>query len=524
MKKHQKEELHSRRDFLRQSACASLGITGLVNALAQMRLLTASAAASDTSGDYKAIVCLFLNGGNDANNMLVPMGDPTSEASRADYEAARGVLALDRTALHALNIPTAAIDPPTKAFEKHYGATFQSLGVHPDAKPLADLFNDGDLAFISNVGTLAYPIPTRNDYINQTVPLPEQLFSHSDQQTQWQSSISDKPFASGWGGRVAELLNASYNANSNVSMSISLAGINSFQVGTAGGVSQYVVNPSGSVSLTGYGTNYGNAYNTPGDPSSGYKNTNAARRLKAYEDIMKLTHENLLEDQYNKIVERARETEGTIGLALTAAAATGVDFDTHFSNAESKLGDQLKMVAKLIAGRTPLGNNRQVFFVQVGGYDTHQSMLNDHSNLMEELSNALQAFRNTLKDASLNAFDNVVTFTASDFARTLTPNGENAATDGSDHAWGSHAIVMGGPVKGKNIYGHYPPLKTGDTPGSIDSHSSRGRLIPDTSVDQYSAVLANWFGIDSNSMEAIFPNYGRFDDPLSSSTANMNFI
>ncbi|BDS05118.1 hypothetical protein NT6N_01580 [Oceaniferula spumae] len=524
MKKHQKEELHSRRDFLRQSACASLGVTGLVNALAQMRLITASMAAGDAGGDYKAIVCLFLAGGNDANNMLLPMGDPTSEEARADYEAARGVLALDRNTLHALNIPTEAPATPTKAFEKHYGPSFQSLGVHPDAQPLADLFNAGDLAFIANVGTLAYPVPTRADYINRTVPVPEQLFSHSNQQTQWQSSISDKPFTSGWGGRVAELLNASYNSGSNVSMSISLAGINSFQVGTAGGVSQYVVNPSGTVSLEGYGTNYANAYNTPGDPSSGYKDSNTARRLKAYEDIMKLTHENLLEDQYNKIVQRARETEGAVGVALSAAAATGVDFETHFANAPTKLGDQLKMVSKLIAGCSPLGNNRQIFFVQVGGYDTHQSMLSDHSELMDELSQALLSFRNTLSDTLLDAFNDVVTFTASDFARTLTPNGENAATDGSDHAWGSHAIVMGGPVHGGDIYGHYPPLKTGDTPGSIDSHSSRGRLIPDTSVDQYSAVLANWFGADANSLEAMFPNLPRFDDPLTSSTANMAFL
>lgn len=523
MKKHQKEDQQSRRDFLRQSACASLGVTGLVNALAQMRLMTASMAAGDAGTDYKAIVCLFLAGGNDSHNMLVPMGDPTSDEARSDYEAARGVLALDRTALHALNIPTSAPAPPTKAFEKYYGSSFPELGVHPNAQPLATLFNDGDLAFVANVGTLAYPIPSRADYVNKTVPVPPQLFSHSDQQVQWQSSISDKPFSTGWGGRTAELLNASYNPNSNVSMSISLDGINSFQVGTAGGVTQYMVNPSGTVSLSGYGTNYSSAYNTAGDPSSGYKDTNTGRRLKAFEDIMKLTHENLLEDQYNKIVQRARENEGIIGAAITAATASGVDFDTHFTNAQSKLGDQLKMVAKLIAGCNPMGNNRQIYFVQVGGYDTHQSMLSDHSNLMGELSEALLAFRNTLKDPLLDSFNNVVTFTASDFSRTLTPNG-TTTSDGSDHAWAANAMVMGGPVNGGDIYGHYPPLKTGNTPGSIDSHSSRGRLIPDTSVDQYSAMIANWFGVDSNSLEAIFPNLSRFDDPLTVSSANLDFI
>jgi len=523
MRKSRKEDRQSRRDFLRQSACASLGVTGLVNALAQMRLMTAACAAGETGTEYKALVCLFLAGGNDSHNMLVPMGDPSSDEARADYEAARGVLALDRTALHALNIPTSAPDTPTKAFEKHYGSSFPELGVHQNAQPLATLFDAGDLAFISNVGTLAYPIPTRSDYINRTVPIPPQLFSHSDQQTQWQTSIADKPFSTGWGGRTAEMLNASYNPNSKVSMSISLDGINSFQVGTAGGVSQYMVDDSGTVSLSGYGTGYSNAYNIPNDPSSGYKDSNTGRRLKAFEDIMKLTHENLLEDQYNKIVQRARSNEGIIGAALTAAATTGVNFDTHFTNAQTKLGDQLKMVARLIAGRGPIGNNRQIFFVQVGGYDTHQSMLGDHNNLMGELSEALLAFRNALKDPQLDVFDNVVTFSASDFSRTLTPNGVTTAA-GSDHGWAGNALVMGGAVKGRDIYGHYPPLKVGDTSGSIDSHSTRGRLIPDTSVDQYSSVLANWFGIDSNSLEAIFPNLPRFDDPLTSSSPNLAFL
>jgi uncharacterized protein (DUF1501 family) len=150
-------------------------------------------------------------------------------------------------------------------------------------------------------------------------------------------------------------------------------------------------------------------------------------------------------------------------------------------------------------------------------------MLPDHENLMEELSQALLAFRNTLKDPLLDAFKDVVTFTASDFSRTLTPNGITI-NDGSDHAWAANAMVMGGPVNGGDIYGHYPPLKTGDVAGSIDSHRSRGSLIPDTSVDQYSSVIANWFGVDSNSIESIFPNLPRFDDPLTTSTPNLGFL
>lgn len=525
MRSSDKQARQSRRDFLRQSACASLGVTGLVNVLAQMRLMSAAVAAEAplAATDYKAIVCVFLAGGNDSHNMLVPMGDPTSDEARADYEAARGILALDRATLHALTAHTTEPNVGTQAFSKHYGSATPEMGVHPNAEALATLYNAEELAFVSNVGTLAYPVPTRNDFVNKTVPLPHQLFSHSDQQTQWQSSIADKPFTTGWGGRTAELLNASYNASGKVSMSVSLAGINSYQVGTAGGVTQYVVNPSGAVSLSTYGSNYENAYNVAGDPSSGYKTNTTGQRLKAFEDVMKLTHENLLEDQYNKIVQSARENEGVVGASIAAAAASGVDFDTHFTNAQTKLGDQLKMVAKLIAGRAPLGNNRQIFFVQVGGFDTHQSMLADHANLMDELSQAFLAFRNTLSDPALDAFNDVLTFTASDFARTLTPNGQTTG-DGSDHAWGGNAIVMGGAVKGGNIYGHYPSLKIGDATGSIDSHSTRGRLIPDTSVDQYSAVIANWFGVDSNSLEAILPNLSRFDNPVTVSSANLQFV
>lgn len=523
MKKYEQEALSSRRHFLRQSACASLGATGLVNALAQMRLMAASMSASETSGDYKALVCLFLAGGNDSYNMLIPIGDPQSDGARADYEAARGVLAIARNEAKVLNVPGADPDVPTKAFNRHYGDIYPAMGVHPNAQPMADLFNTGELAFLCNVGSLAYPIPSRDDYLNQSVGLPKHLFSHANQASQWQSSIADKPFSTGWGGRVADLLDSSYNPTSKVSMSVTVGGVSSFQMGTAGGVTQYMLKPSGGISLEGYGTQYSSAYHTAGDPASGYKDSSTGQRLKAFETIMNLTHENLLEDQYNKIVQRARESEGVVGAALTAAAATSVDFDQHFSTAQTYLGDQLKMVAKLIAGRSPLGNERQIFFCSVGGYDNHSSLMSIHAHLMEELSSALMAFRNTLKDPALDVFDKVTTFTASDFSRTLTPN-KNDATAGSDHAWGGHALIMGGGVKGRNLYGHYPPLKVGSAAGSIDSHTSRGRLIPDTSVDQYSAVLANWFGADSNSLEAIFPNLPRFDDPFASSSANLDFI
>ncbi len=522
MKHHEKEYLRSRRDFIRQASCASLGVTGLVNALAHMRLMTAAMAQSTPSGGYKALVFLFLNGGNDSNNMLVPAGNAASSMARADYETGRGVIGIPAAQLHPLNVY-----PTTSAFNLHYGGTSQPLGFHPNALALADLFNAGKLAAIANVGTLAYPVGSRSAYNSGTIALPGQLFSHSDQQTQWQSSIPDRPFASGWGGRAAELLHASYNAPkaSKVSMSISLAGVNSYQVGTTGNVVQYVVQPSGTVAVSGYGTNYVDALNS----DSSYKTTDTGKRFKAFEDVMRLTHDNLHEEEHNRIMRRARATEGFIGAAMTAAAAAetsmGFNFDTIFTPADHSLGDQLKMIAKLIAGRSTLGNQRQIFFCQVGGYDTHQNTLSSHGGLMTELSTGLKAFHDALQ--AMGAWNDVLTCTASDFNRTLTPNGTDLATAGCDHAWGGHALMMGGAVNGGDVYGHFPLLKTGNVTGSLDAGSgtsNRGRWVPTTSVDQYCSVMAKWLGAQSNELETIFPNLPRFDDPIAVSSANVNFI
>ncbi|MDB6078246.1 MAG: hypothetical protein JWO82_1993 [Akkermansiaceae bacterium] len=522
MKNHQKEDLRTRRDFLRQSACAALGYTGLVNALAQMRLMTAAMAAGPVDSGYKALVCLFLNGGHDANNFLVPAGDPASDGLRADYAAGRGILALDRATLKPLTVPAA-----TRAFARHHGSALPAMGLHPQAGGLADLFNAKKLALVANVGTLAFPVASRADYLSGAVPLPPQLFSHSDQQTQWQSSISDRPFSSGWGGRAADLLNASYNSAtaSKVSMSISLSGVNSFQVGTSGHVTQYVMQSSGSSPLAGfdYILGDGNPYDLALNADGSYRtDRDSGKRLKAFDDIMKLTRANLHEQEYGRIVTRARATEGTVGAALTAASASGVDFDTLFAGATTSLGNQLKMVAKLIAGRGTLGNNRQIFFCQVGGYDTHQSLLTSHANLVGELDHSLKAFHDTLQ--ALGVWDNVVAFTASDFNRTFTPNDNNAASAGTDHAWGGHTLVMGGAVKGGDLYGHFPSLKTGSAAGSIDSGATRGRWIPDVSVDQYASVLTSWMGAGRNELEAIFPNLGRFDDPFTTSSPNLGFL
>ena len=487
------QERQSRRHFLRQAACAKLGYFGLVNALAQMRLFNAAVAQNPPS-DYKALVCLFLFGGNDGNNLLIPYSGPF----RSQYVNARGVLSISTANLHQVH---------------PQNDTANGWGFHPSLGQLASLFETGKLAVLHNVGTLSYPIADRTEFLSGTVPVPPQIFSHSDQQVQWQSSVPDRPFQTGWGGRLADLINAGSNPDSNVSMSISLSGINSFQVGTD--VVQYAVTADGAIPLSGYGTDYTNALN----PDGTYKNNQAGWRLKAFERIMAYTHANLMEEGYAQVMRRARDAEAVVAQADDSALASGVDFDAIFASADTPLGDQLKMIAKLVAGRTDLGNNRQVFFCSQGGYDTHQDQINSQVNLLTELGDAMAAFQAAID--ALGLTDKVVLFTASDFTRTLTPNGNDANTAGSDHGWGGPAMVMGGPVVGQNLYGHFPNITPG---GSADAGGSRGRWIPSTAVDQYGAVLARWFGVDSASMETIFPNLARFDDPFSVASANLNFL
>lgn len=522
MSNNSNDHTMNRRHFMRQAACAALGATAMVNTLASLKLTSAAMAQGAVQDDYKALVCIFMAGGNDSNNLLVPRG---SNPLRTDYDDGRGVIAIPSDQLHALTVPTT-----TMAFDEYHGGTKSPMGIHPDAKGIADLFNNKDLSFVCNVGTLAYPIQNRNQYINKSVPLPADLFSHSNQQMEWQTSVADKPSATGWGGRTADLLHAGHNGDtSKVSMSISLAGANTFQRGLSAETAAFAIGSTGAKPLVGYGPSdapYDRAYHegsTYAEPN--YKDTRAGHRLKALETLIKLTSNNLLEDAHMQKVVSSRAVSDTVNDALAAATdiATdiGTNFDQLFVNAQHTLGDQLKTVAQLIAGRTVLGNQRQIFFVQVGGYDVHQSHLTSHADLMTELSTGLMAFSEALK--ATGNWDKTLAYTASDFSRTFTPNGDDAEA-GTDHAWGGHAMVMGGSVAGGELYGSFPSLKTGAASGSIDAHTGRGRWIPSTSVDQYSSVMAKWFGVDSNSMETIFPNLGRFDDPVSTTLANLRFI
>ena len=442
----------TRRTFLRQTACAALGTTGLINTIFDLRKLSA---ATIPASDYKALVCLFLYGGNDANNVIVPHDN----SGYASYLAARGILAIPQSSLLPLTLPN---------------GDGRDFGLHPSLPEVQSLFNQGKMALVSNVGTLLAPI-TRAEYLAKTVAVPNQLFSHADQSVQWQTSVSDHTSLTGWGGRTADLL-ASLNGNSNISLAISIGGTNTFEVGNL--VIPYQVAPTGSIGLTGF---------------NGSANANV--RLQAFKDLLAQPHNNLFEQAYADTVTRAIADNDL----LTSALAGSPPLQTVFPATD--LGSQLNMVAKLIAARTSLGMQRQIFFCAVQGYDTHGDQLTAQSSLLVELSQAMNAFYNATVE--MNIANQVTSFTASDFGRTFPTNGS-----GSDHGWGSHQFVMGGAVLGGRLFGTFPTLAVN---GPDDT--GQGRWIPTTSVDEFSATMATWFGVSSSDLSTVFPNIGHFNNP-----------
>lgn len=483
-------DLLTRRHFFRQGACAALGVTGMVNTLTHLRLIGGAMAQQvgvvpAPTPDYRAIVCLFLQGGNDSGNMILPIGP---QSAYDQYQTDRGDIALDRDDGMG-NLLVHPITPDTYTDGIDYA-------FHPQAGDLAQLFADGNLAVVANVGSMVAPI-TKTQY-QSGLFVPPQLYSHSDQQVQWQSSVADQPFQTGWGGRMADEMMETLNQNQKISISVSLAGTNSFQVGED--TVQYQVTPNGSVSYIGYGTNYQNALN----PDDTYKTTLAGKRLKAFHDIMNLDPAHLMQKELGQKLYDSYLTDRT----LTEALSTVPPLTTVFPDSDS--GDQMRMIAQLIAARSELGQERQIFFAQVKGYDTHATQLSSHAALMTEMSETIRAFYDATVELGIE--DKVTTFTASDFSRTYSPNGSGANT-GSDHAWAGHALVCGGAVKGRDIYGQMPDFEI-NGPSDVDNVNGRGRFLPTTSVDEYSATLAKWFGVDPATLPTeVFPNLGRFANP-----------
>lgn len=451
----------TRRQFLRQTACAAVGMTALGNTIFDLQRIAAAAPLTD----YKSLVCVFLYGGNDGNNVIVP----AAGTDYAQYAAARASLALPQSGLLPLN----PLVPP---------ADSRTWGLHPSLPKVQGLFNGGRAAVVANVGPLVAPV-TREEFLNRTAAVPPQLFSHSDQTVHWQTSVPDQPSRTGWGGRAADLLQ-SLNENARISMSISVAGTNTFQVGNV--VTQYQVAPEGPVGLSSYVPAASGA-----DASS-----NAIRALLAR------SYGNLFERGYSGIFQRALDNQELLSGALGGAPALTTQFP------QTDLGLQLQMIARLISVREALGLRRQVFFCAGQGYDTHGGQIGAsalegaHANLLGELDGALGAFDAAMTELGLA--DTVTAFTASDFGRTYVSNG-----DGSDHGWGSHHFVIGGAVRGGRFYGQIPTLAV----NGPDDAGGEGRWIPTTSVDEYSATLARWFGVASSDLPLVLPNLGRFASP-----------
>ena len=443
----------SRRAFLQRTA--ALGIAGVAAPFATTLGAIGEAAAA-TATDYKALVCVFLQGGNDHYNTLVPY-DPSSHAL---YAAARGSLALGRDALQATALT--GVDLGGRAY-----------ALAPAMAPLSPLFDTGRLAVALNVGTLIQPT-TRAQYLNKSVRLPPKLFSHNDQQSFFQAS-SPEGAVSGWGGRIGDLYQS---GNGSATMTcINASGNAVFLTGRQ--AIQYNVGTGGPVSLLRGGTSlYGSGL--------------AATTLR---QMMTDTNPHMFATEYARVNKRAIDTQAQLANLLAGVP------ESQFSLFPSgnPLADQLRMVARMIGISSELGVKRQVFFVSTGSFDLHDNLATIQPTLLGRLATAMRAFHDTT--AALGVADKVTTFTGSDFGRTLASNG-----NGVDHGWGSMHFVMGGAVKGKRIYGTPPAIghNTNDDVG-------QGRLIPTMSVDQYSSTMARWFGVSDGDLTTVLPNIGNYD-------------
>ncbi len=453
----------SRRHFLRTAS--SLSIAGTAAPFA-LNLATIGAAAAQTANDYRALVCFFMFGANDHNNTVIPF-------DTANFNAYTGARAGITRAL-------ADLLPLTPSLPLAGNNAGRQFALPKEMAPLKTIWDGGKLAILANVGPLIVPT-TKTQYTNLSVPLPPKLFSHNDQQSVWQASAAEGARI-GWGGRIGDLM-ISQNANS-VFTCNSISGSAVFLAGQSSVA--YQLGTSGSTAISGITGNL-------------FGSTSASGTLRT---LITSGGNNVFTQDLADTAQRSISANALLSTAL----ATAPDFPLPAELATSSVGAQLRVVARMIASRAQLGAKRQVFFVSLGGFDTHDDQLTTQPNLHTQVANALSYFYNTT--VTMGVADQVTTFTGSDFGRTLTSNG-----DGSDHGWGSHHFVLGGAVKGQRYYGTFPVmgLNNNDEVGS-------GRLLPTTSVDQFAATLAKWFGVADSDMSLVLPNIGNF------STANLGFM
>ena len=448
----------NRRQFLRSTlGCSAAGLAGSLD-------LFPLAAQAQTAQDYKALVCVFLFGGNDGNNMVIP----ADSAGYAGYAAVRGTTS-------GINIAQSTL---LQVQPRSIGTPF---GLHPSLAAIHPLFASGQLALLANVGPLTQPT-TPSQYAAGVHP--ESLYSHSDQQSEWQTSNASGASRTGWGGRIADAMGATNGGGFPVITST--AGVTLFVTGAVS--SPLAIPPTGSFGLNGF---------TAGAASQA--------RLAALNALLAIDRGNTFAAAASDITTQAVALSGKVNPILTGTTSTVAPL---FDGQTTSIAAQFLAVAKMIEARASLEARRQVFFVSLGGFDTHNNQLTTQADLLGQLAPAMKSFHDAT--AQLGIADKVTTFTLSDFGRTFQP----AAGGGTDHAWGNHHLIVGGAVRGGDFYGQFPTLALG---GPSDAEKE-GRWIPTTAIDQYGATLATWFGVGATQLPAVFPNLASFP------SANLGFV
>jgi uncharacterized protein (DUF1501 family) len=487
----------TRREFLIKTGCA-LSMTALATQVEHFGLMSALAQKvddySDVSAptDYRALVCLFMAGGNDGNNMIVPNHNSTSISNYAAYSAARNTQGLAIAQNQLLPITVPRMGDLTYGLHLSLGSVTGGInnGIH-------ELWSQGKMAVVANCGTLVQPT-TKQQYQNRAVPLPFQLFSHSDQVSQYQAGRSDTQAFTGWGGRMSDRMTASNNPSGLVPM---ITSINGAQLFTAGQTTLPLAIASATTSLSQVLNPQG--YNT---------SATSQARMTAFNQLRTMD----LDSNYIKAASHITDQ----AIQANQALSTFQEVTATFPN--TTIGNQLKQVARLIKKRTELNVNRQIFYVQINGFDTHGNQVNGQANLLSQFSQAARAFYDEMVVQGIQ--NGVTLFTMTDFGRTFNPAGAGGSV-GSDHAWGNHLFVIGGSVLGGDFYGlntsngtPFPTLQFNGPDDADSGSNARGRWIPTTSVEQYAATLARWYGLSETDMSAVFPKINNF------SNTNLGFM
>lgn len=507
----------TRRDFLKKSGGCALGMVSLATQMQHLGTMSAMAQAVMDSGDggadYRALVLLFWAGGNDGNNMIIPNHSDPSISNYAAYSAARSA--------QGLAIPQANLLPIAVPRLRDSQNNPLTYGLHPDLGTITGGVNDGiyplyvsgDLAIVSNVGTLVRPL-TKAQYASSQFKKPYQLFSHSDQVNQNQTSVSSTQAFTGWGGRISDRMYASGsppNPSGLIPMVTSIAGAQLFTAGQS----------TLPLAIADANTNLNAVLNPAGFTNN---NNGGPARLTAFNALRTVDRDSNYVDAASHVTD----------LAMQANAALQNGQDTTVTPVpNSSLARQLRQVARLIKTRDSLNINRQIFYVQIGSFDHHSNQIPNQSALFQQFSQALRWFWDEMGAQSMQ--DRVTTFTLSDFNRTLNPAGSGGGV-GTDHAWGNHMFVLGGAVAGGDLYGsrrpdgtgdYFPTLAMGNLPNALDDTDNiaagRGRWIPTTSVDQYAVRLARWFGLSPSDELSVFPNLAAFTDH-DNANSQLNFL